>query len=82
MPKRRKYRMKGRGELQSIATANRNLALIDQLEKPKPPLQPLGQIVQMPITKQGFGRKKVRKGRMRGGAPVYVDRYGQYLHAY
>ncbi len=40
MPRKRRYRMKGRGsELQSIETANRNLELIDRLEKPKPPLQ-------------------------------------------
>ena len=68
--------MKGRGELQSIATANKNLELIDQLLKPKPPLQPLGQIIQIPITKQGFGKKRRR---IRGGA-AYVDKYGSFVH--
>lgn len=69
--------MKGRGELESIATANQNLKLIDQLLKPKPPLQNPGNIVQMPITKQGFGRKK----RMRGGA-AYFDKYGSPIRAF
>lgn len=79
MPNKRKYRMKGRGELESIETANINRKLIERLMKPKPPLQEPVQLY-MPITKQGSGRK--RKGRMRGGAPAYVDRYGAYVMAF
>jgi len=69
---RRRRRQRGRGdELQSIATANRNLALVNRLEAAKPPLQKPGQIAQV-----GVGRRR----KMKGGA--YIDKYGAYVHAF
>lgn len=55
---RRKMKSRGSSELTSIATANRNLKLLDKLERAKPALQLLGQVVNIPIRKQGFGRRK------------------------
>ena len=70
-------KQKGRGTLESIATANKNLEQINTLLKPKPPKQQLGQIIHFPITKRGYGRRR----RIRGVAAL-VDRYGAYTHAF
>lgn len=76
---KRRRRQFGRGnELQEIATANRNISLVTKLKMPKPPQQPLGQLLNVPIVKQGFGRKRKRK--MRGRGPVLVDKYGSFVH--
>ena len=69
---RRRRRQRGRGnELQSIATANRNLAMINRLEAAKPPLQKPGQIAQV-----GVGRRR----KMKGGA--LYDKWGAPVQAF
>ena len=70
---RRRRRQRGRGdELQSIATANRNLALVNRLEAAKPPLQIPGQVAQV-----GVGR---RRRKMKGGA--LYDKWGAPVQAF
>ena len=106
-------------QLRQIDVGENNLAAIAQLEMPKPPLQPLGQVVNVsayPVTgsvpfidrvrgalkrtkvisrgaraigatrianfaeMHGYGR--MRRGRMTGRGPAFVDRYGEFIHAY
>ena len=67
-----KRRLRGGANLQQIQTANKNLETIKLLSMPKPPLQQPGQILHVPITQRGFGK------RQRGGA-AFVDKYGTYL---
>lgn len=73
----RRRRQRGGNDIQKIATATRNINLIVKMQKANPPLQPVGQIVQVPIVKQGFGR------RMRGGCSrCLVDKYGTYMRTF
>lgn len=74
MPRSR--RMRGGSDISKIQTANRDLLMSAALKMPKPPMQPLGQITNVPVITQGFGRR-----RMRGGA-AYVDKYGAFVHAF
>ena len=71
MPRKRKYRIRGGNQAQKIATATRNLLLINEFAKPKMPLRRLENV--------GYGRKH-RK--MRGGAMyAVVDKYGTLIPA-
>jgi hypothetical protein len=76
--KRKKQR--GGNELQNIITANRNLELKKKLEMPKPPRQPLGQIVNFTKVYE-TGRKRKRK-KQQGAGPALVDPYGAYINAF
>ena len=67
-------KMRGGNSLTNIQTGNKNLETLKMLSMPKPPLQPLGQIVR---GLQGSGKKRKRQ---RGG--FYVDRYGTFIHNY
>ncbi len=63
MPRKRKCRIRGGNQSQKIATATRNLILLNELAKPK-----------MPYRNVGYGRKHRE---MRGGAKyALVDKYG------
>lgn len=67
MPRKRKCRIRGGNQSQKIATATRNLLLLNEFAKPKMPLRRL----------DGYGRKH-RK--MRGGAMyAVVDKYGTLI---
>lgn len=107
--------------LNRISVGENNLAAIEALQQPKPPLQPTGQIVNLapipyrvtgsiPLLDQlrgalkrsrvisktaralkfnrvadfaaqaGYGRRRVR--RQAGRGPAYLDKYGNFIHAY
>ena len=81
-------------KLRNLQLGDRNIETIERLKQPKPPRQPLGQIVNIynptsvkygDIMKHayaeqfGYGRR--RKRRHRGGS-AYVDKYGEFMHAY
>ena len=72
--KNRRRRLRGGSSLSQIQTGNKNLQDLKRLSMPKSPLQQPGQILHVPITQRGYGKK-----RQRGGAAL-VDRYGAYVH--